>query len=234
MGATVESIIWKFLENKGLNPYGIAGLMGNLYAESGLRPENLQNTGNKKLNMTDAEYIEAVDSGKYTFDQFRRDSQGVGLAQWTFHTRKAALYNYARKCGKSIGDLEIQLEFLYKELSENYKGVLKVLQCAGSVLEASNAVLLKYERPANQSVAVQNKRAQYGMKYYNKYAVTYFEEYRGYSKSIVDALNAIGADSSFSYRKQIAKANGITSYKGTGTQNGAMLDLLRIGKLIKP
>ena len=29
-------IIWNFLKKEGFNDYGIAGLMGNLYAESGL------------------------------------------------------------------------------------------------------------------------------------------------------------------------------------------------------
>ena len=41
---------------------------------------------------------------------------------------------------------------------------------ARSVLEASNAVLLKYERPADQSTSMQNKRASYGQTYYDKYA----------------------------------------------------------------
>jgi hypothetical protein len=35
--------------------------MGNLYAESGLKPINLQNTYEKSLGYTDAEYTAAVD-----------------------------------------------------------------------------------------------------------------------------------------------------------------------------
>lgn len=30
--------IWNYFKAKGLSDYGIAGLMGNLYAESGLSP----------------------------------------------------------------------------------------------------------------------------------------------------------------------------------------------------
>jgi len=37
--------------------------MGNLYAESGLKPENLQNTCERKLGFTDAGYTVAVDNG---------------------------------------------------------------------------------------------------------------------------------------------------------------------------
>ena len=40
---------------------------------------------------------------------------------------------------------------------------------AKSVLEASNIVLLQFERPANQSESVQAKRASYGQKYYDKF-----------------------------------------------------------------
>jgi hypothetical protein len=50
---TGEEKIWKFFKDKGLNDFAIAGLMGNLYAESGLRSNNLQNTYEKSLGMTD-------------------------------------------------------------------------------------------------------------------------------------------------------------------------------------
>ncbi len=46
-----------------------------------------------------------------------------------------------------------------------------MLQSATSVLDASNAVLLNFERPANQSVGVQKKRAEYGQRYYDEFAV---------------------------------------------------------------
>ena len=46
--------MWNYFKNKGLNDFGVAGLMGNLYAESGLRPTNLQNTYETKLGMNDA------------------------------------------------------------------------------------------------------------------------------------------------------------------------------------
>ena len=51
-----------------------------------------------------------------------------------------------------------------------YKGVFADLKSAKTILAASNSVLMKFERPANQSAAVQNKRAAYGQKFYDKYA----------------------------------------------------------------
>lgn len=162
-----DKTIWEFLKSQGLNDYGAAGLMGNLYAESGLSPTNLQNTYNNKFGMTDDEYTAAVDAGRY--GNFVHDSAGYGLAQWTFWSRKQGLYDYAKSTGRSIGDLTMQLEFLFQELSSGYKSVLSTLKSATSVLQASNSVLLQFERPADQSVSVQNKRASYGQNYYNQF-----------------------------------------------------------------
>ena len=167
-GNTNAEKIWNYLKGKGLNDYGAAGVLGNLNAESALNPHNLQNTFEKKLGYTDDTYVAAVDSGAYT--NFVKDSAGFGLAQWTYWSRKQNLLNFAKSAGKSIGDLEMQLDFLWKELSESYKSVLTTLKTATSVLEASNAVLLKYERPADQSETVQKRRASYGQSYYDKYA----------------------------------------------------------------
>lgn len=166
--AADEKKIWDFLYGKIGNYYGVAGVMGNLYAECGLRSNNLQNTYERSLNYTDEAYTKAVDNGTYT--NFIKDSAGYGLAQWTYWSRKEALLKYAQSKQKSIGDFEMQLEFLWKELSENYKGVVEELKSATSILAASNSILTKYERPADQSEAVQNKRASFGQNYYNKYA----------------------------------------------------------------
>lgn len=52
--------------------------------------------------------------------------------------------------------------------------------------------------------------------------------------SIVDGLRSVGErDTSFNHRKVIAKANGISDYSGTATQNSTLVNLLNEGKLIK-
>lgn len=62
---------------------------------------------------------------------------------------------------------------------------------------------------------------------------SYYPKYTGKSGSIVDALNSLKIDGSFSNRRKIAKANGITGYVGTPAQNIKMLNLLKQGKLKK-
>ena len=148
-------IIWNFLKKEGFSDCGAAGLMGNLDAESALKPNNLQNSYNTSLGLSNEEYTKRVDNGTYT--NFVYDSAGYGLAQWTYWSRKQNLLNYIKSKGKSIGDLTSQLEFLVKELKENYtNSVYNVLKNATSIQEASNAVLFKFENPAVQNISVQN------------------------------------------------------------------------------
>lgn len=163
-----SKIIWDFLKKEGFSDYGVAGLMGNLDAESGLIPTNLQNTYNTSLGLTDAQYTAKVDDGSYT--NFVKDQAGYGLAQWTYWSRKEKLLNYAQSKKKSIGDLEMQLEFLVKELKESYlNSVYNILVNATTVQQASDVVLMNFERPAN-AANQKSKRASMGQVYYNKYA----------------------------------------------------------------
>lgn len=165
---TNEQLIWNYFKSHGLNDFGTAGLMGNLYAESGLNPKNLQQTYERELGYSDDSYTDAVDHGIYM--NFVKDSAGYGIAQWTFWSRKQALFSFAKSREKSIGDLNMQLDFLMKELREGYIGVLNTLCNATSVLEASNEVLFRFERPANQDESVQAKRCAFGQRYYDLFA----------------------------------------------------------------
>ncbi len=164
-----EATIWRFLKSQGITDAGAAGLMGNLFAESGLNPKNLQNTYETTLGYTDETYTAAVDSGKYT--NFIYDRAGYGLAQWTHWSRKQALLAFCKAVSSSIGDINAQLRFLIKELSESFQGILVTLMSATSVHEASDAVLLQFERPAGKdNLAVQARRTEYAQKYYDMFA----------------------------------------------------------------
>lgn len=211
IGSTNEQKIWNYLKSKGLNDYGIAGMMGNLFAESGLKPTNLQQTYEKSLGHSDDSYTKAVDDGTYT--NFVKDKAGYGLAQWTYWSRKQNLLQFAKAEGKSIGDLEMQLDFLWKELSEGYKSILNTLKTATSVRQASDAVLVSYERPAviingteEQKEETKKKRAGFGQKYFDKYATkTSVPEGTGGSKMKYNANN----------KPLVCMQTTSTCYKGT-------------------
>lgn len=165
MEQDVTKIIWDYLIVRLNNPFGVAGLMGNLKAESNLNPKNMQNSHEKKLGLNDETYTVAVDNMVYR--NFISDGVGYGLAQWTSSGRKKALYEY--RGNKSIGDLVMQLDFLYYELTHSYKTVYYALKSARSIKDASDIVLTKYERPKDQSDAVKTYRAKLSLEIYQKY-----------------------------------------------------------------
>ena len=92
--------IYMFLRINGLTPEGACALMGNLGAESDFKPDNVEN----RCTMTDEDYTYNVDHGFIWREQFIKDAFGYGLAQWTFWSRKAGLYDLAKAKGTSIGD----------------------------------------------------------------------------------------------------------------------------------
>lgn len=165
--SNIDEWMWNYLAGKGFNDFAIAGIMGNIKAESNLNSINLQNSYEKSLGYTDETYTLAVDTGKY--DNFVKDAAGYGLCQWTYWSRKQALLEFARSEKKSIGSASMQMDFFWKEI-QGYTSIMKTLKCATSVREASDAILLQYERPADQSENMQKKRAEMGQVYYDKFA----------------------------------------------------------------
>ena len=61
--------------------------------------------------------------------------------------------------------------------------------------------------------------------------ISYYKKFN--STSIVDGLKSIGVDGSFANRKKIAKANGISNYEGTASQNNKLCSRAKQGKLKK-
>ena len=230
-GKTNEEKIWNYLTAAGLTACGAAGLMGNLHAESGLVPTNLQNSCEKRLGYTDATYTAAVDSGAYT--NFAGDGAGYGLCQWTYHTRKAALLAYAKAAGKSVGDLEMQLEFLLKELRESYKLVHYVLVTATDVKTASNVVLLQFERPADQSETAKSRRAKLGQEYFDMFAAGQAAE--GGAKMNKKPISFLQTDARWKNKPYRVKGENATiGDSGCGPTAAAMLLSTLTGKNITP
>ena len=167
-GNTNEEKIWNYLLNHFQNKIGISGLMGNLKAESGLSPINLQDSFEKKIGLNDTSYTQSVDKGNYT--NFVEDGAGYGLAQWTFWSRKKALLNYAKSKNISIGDLEMQLEFLINELKTDYSKSYEAIKNGKNIREVSNMILADYEGASNATVSTQSTRANYSQDIYDKYS----------------------------------------------------------------
>ena len=176
--------IWEQLLAATESPNLTAAIMGNLMAESALNSNNLQGAYEKKLGLSDQEYTDRVDRGEITREQFTNDHAGYGLAQWTYWSRKQGLYDYIKKHAgsPSISEGTLQLEYVIKELSTNYKSIWNK-RATASLNELCDDVLKYYEAPASKDdPETILKRRRYANQFYEEYyrpdlkLISYLEE----------------------------------------------------------
>ena len=169
--------VWAYLI-KYMTPEGAAGVMGNLYAESGIIPNRVEILCLQRLkeigkHYTDATYTALVDDGSISRDLFLHPlgdtrQYGYGLAQWTSPGRKAKLYDLAKTKRVSIGDLNMQLEFLVSELKQSYKSVWETVTTTHDIKKASDEFLLKFEIPDDRGENIKNARYGYAKDIYEQ------------------------------------------------------------------
>lgn len=160
----VPQSVWNYFTSKGYSTYGTAGIMGNMNHESGMIVNRKQGDFSNGYTAS-ADYTKAADAGSI---DFVNDSIGYGLVQFTYHTLKQSLLNRAKSEGKSVGDLGVQLDEIDNYLNGN--GLAGKLKAATSVRQASNIFLHEYERPADQSAAVEATRASAGESFFAQFA----------------------------------------------------------------
>ena len=169
-----KNYIWSYFKEKIGNEYGVAALMGNLQAESGLHCDRVQ--GDIPYSSYSQEYTAKVDLGEISEHDFVYNAPGgggYGLAQWTFWSRKQALYDMYKSGGySSIGSVELACDYLWYELQNSFPTVLSALKNATSIREASDIVLHDFESPADQSEAVEEKRTELGQAIYDELSGT--------------------------------------------------------------
>jgi len=164
--SNMNTVIIRLME-AGCTTEGAFGVLGNLYAESGVVPNNLENYYAQKWGITDEEYTEMVNDGRITREQFISEA-GYGIAQWTFWSRKAGLYDLAKNNLKSIDDIDMQAEYLIREL-KTYEDVWETITNSRNLKECSDIVLLDFERPADQSAENRQRRYEIGKELMESY-----------------------------------------------------------------
>lgn len=163
--ASNEQLIWDLLLDGIGNPYGAAAMMGNLRAESSLNPLNMTGTKAKQWRNGN-EYVSAVNNGSYDTYSFAHDGIAFGLAQWLFWSRKQALAEFAK--GQDIGSVDVQIGYLFEELPK-YKTVWSGLLNATDISEASDLVMLKFEKPGTVTETAKEKRRDFAFRYFDTY-----------------------------------------------------------------
>lgn len=141
---TTATKIYKKLAAAGLTDAGIKGVLCNLYAESLLLSNNVEN----RSGIPDDLYTAMVDAGGYDFATDNGSYYGYGLAQWTYPPRKKALLALSKSRGVSIADADMQGDFLIKELSNDFPSLFKFLKETDSIWSASDKFCRQFENPA--------------------------------------------------------------------------------------
>jgi hypothetical protein len=149
--------------------------MGNLMAESSMIA-NIAQRG--MTSLSNEEYTRLADDGKSTraingvAKYFYNDQIGYGLAQWTFFSRKRALSEFANSRGVSVGNEDMQVNFLIHEMRTDFPALFSYLCETDDLYTATERVCKEYERPAVNNV---DRRHEFATVFANDLAPTAVE-----------------------------------------------------------
>ena len=143
--------IYNVLRRRGLSEAAALGFLGNWQCESGNEPFRVQGDFSPYRTASKA-YVQGVTNGSISRDQFAHDQKGFGLAQWTYFSRKYALYDYWKASGKALDDAAMQTDFAYLELEQSYPALLAFLKSTTDVFTATSRICREYERPAVNNI----------------------------------------------------------------------------------
>ena len=122
---------YDYFINKGLSPAQAAGIIGNLMQESGVNPGSVQSGG-----------------------------PGRGIAQWSVGERWQGVLAMAKAQGKQPGDLGVQLDYLWKELTTTESGSLAALKGTSSASQAAVVFEQHFERAGTPKNAARIANAE--------------------------------------------------------------------------
>lgn len=134
-----ENIVWDYLIEQGYSAIQVAGIIGNMYQESGVNPAREETNG-----------------------------IGYGLVQWSFG-RRQQLEAFAESKGKPVSDIYVQLKFLVKELKSGkqlYGTYADQFNNPYSVDDATEAFCWGFERPNKNYANMANRKAKAWEAYY--------------------------------------------------------------------
>ena len=180
----------------------------------------------KGLLVKNGEYVEKGQRLGYMGDSGNANGAHLHFEVWKDGTRinpenyiNSNLYNEEIKQKYKVGDkVTINGVFVSSESTEKLNPLVKTGTITKIINNVRNPYLLDNGNIGwvNDLVIVNNNCLSN-------------PNYKG--TSIVDALNQIGVDSSYSFRARLAEVNDISNYMGTAEQNTYMLELLKKGIL---
>lgn len=168
---TVPEQIYTAAKSVGFTTEGACALLAQIQEESAFRANNVED----RSGIPDEVYTAQVDNGLRSRDQFMRDSYGYGYAQWTYPTRKALMYDFFKNQGKSIGDSDTQITFLFWEMQHYFLNQWNLCRSSNDLYKCTWDLLNVWENPAEKT----NNMAR---RYENaKKFLAYFQSWNGLS-----------------------------------------------------
>ena len=149
------AIAKKLMADLGLSKEQAAGVVGNLWAESGLVPDRIQGSGMKRGVLPQA------------------GNGGYGWAQYTHSSLKTDLINFAKSRGVDLNTQPLTDEMNYEYLKHwitKSSNRFSTFKSTKDLRGATDYFLKQYEKPADQSDVALNKRAGFAEKVYNSIA----------------------------------------------------------------
>ncbi|MGS0891233.1 phage tail tip lysozyme [Burkholderia stagnalis] len=147
-GSAANAIADDLRSRYGLNDTQIAGVLGNLQQESGLKP-NVNQGG-----------AEGAPSGNFADD----NANGWGLAQWG-GARKQGEIDYANQHNLDPGSLDANIGYMNQELDGPYSKTISDLKNSTSAGQAAQVWDTDYEQASDPQM---DNRLQYAQNFLNE------------------------------------------------------------------
>ena len=159
--------VWNRFINEFSNPYAAAAILGNIAAESSFLPYLVEGDTSAGYSFS-KEYTARADSGELSRESFTEApgeeyGGGYGICQWTAE-RKGSLYDFSKASGRSVGDLDMQCDFIVYEMLNCYPDLYDYLRTADSCYSAVFRFCNVYEQ-----AAIYGARNTYALQYLEKY-----------------------------------------------------------------
>lgn len=149
---SIAQTIYTQLRQAGLTEAAALGMLGNWQCESGLETNRLENDYDRYRSVS-KDYVRRATGGRMSKQEFCKGI-GFGVAQWTYPTRKANLWDFWKKSGCALDNLDMQIRFALWELSTDaeFKDLFALLKSSNDLYDCTKQICCVFERPAIKNV----------------------------------------------------------------------------------
>lgn len=143
--------IYNTLRKHGMTEAGALAMLGNFECESTCEPNRVQGDGSAYRTISKS-YTANYMNGVWGKDRFVNGMTGYGLAQWTYPTRQAELWDFWKASGKALDDPTMQCDFAVKELKRDYPELWNLLCTNNDVYTLTKRICYDFENPLVKNV----------------------------------------------------------------------------------